>query len=138
MAGYKVTSEAIHPKQLTPAEMFLQVAQYMVAQEKLQIEQELLKQQLALEAQRTDELKELVQSHDAELERVFKPNGDYYTVRGYAKLKGFSVSISDANKLGRKASSLSRTKGVPIEKMKDPRYGEVGCYSEHVLNEIFV
>jgi len=105
---------------------------------KVEKEQELLKQQLALEAQRTTELTEIVQAHDAELDRIFKPDGDYYTIRGYAKLKGLkTLAVKEAAKLGRMATRLSKQLDLTVEKMSDPRYGEVGCYSEIVLSQIF-
>jgi hypothetical protein len=138
MAGYKVTSEAIQTNQsMSMGEMVIAMGRYMVEQEKIQAEQQLLRQQLALEAQRTDELQAIVRQHEAELERIYKPDGDYYTIRGYANLKGFNVSVSEANSLGRKASSLSKSNGIPIEKMKDPRYGTVGCYAQRILKQVF-
>jgi hypothetical protein len=79
-----------------------------------------------------------VHQHDQEIGRIFKPDGDFYSIRGYANLIGFKhLTITQANKLGRKASSLSRSKGISIDKLPDPRYGEVNCYSEHVLAEVF-
>ena len=107
-------------------------------QARLAAEQELLKQQVALEAQKTEHLEEMVEQLDAEVGRIFKPDGDYYTIRGYAILKGIkNLSLTEAKELGKQASSLSRSKGVSIDKMQDPRYGMVGCYSQYILEEVF-
>jgi prophage antirepressor-like protein len=120
---------------MSPAEILMQQAQLML---KLEQEQELLKQQMALESQRVDDIQELVEQHDNELDRIFKPDGDYYTVRGYANKIGIKhLTISEANRLGRKASKYCKQEGIPMDKMDDPRYGYVKCYPERVLGMIF-
>lgn len=104
---------------------------------RLRDEMELLKQQVILEAQKNDQLSELVKQHDAELERIHKPCGDYYTVMGYARLKGInSISLETAKNIGRQASAKCRQLGLPIEHIRDPRFGNIGCYPEGILNEL--
>lgn len=99
--------------------------------------QKLLEDKLALEAQRTTDLEDVVRSHDGELDRLFKPDGNYYSIRGYASLKGFNLSLKEANLFGRKAAKLSRERNIPIDSLPDPRYGEVGIYSEYILEKVF-
>lgn len=120
-------------RELTSAEMILEQAKQLV---KIERKQKELEEKQKLEAQRTNELQERINQHDAELERIFKPDGDYFTIRGYAKLKGISLTTKEANFYGRKASKLSKEKGYKKEKVKDPRYGSVNCYSEHILKQI--
>jgi hypothetical protein len=120
--------------ELTPAEAILQMAQFMVEQERKTKE---LEAKLALESQRNDQIEELVKQHDAELERIHKPCGDYFTVMGYARLKGVTgISLKMANSLGRKASAKCRELGLEIEQVRDPRFGSIGSYPEMVLEEL--
>jgi len=116
-------------------EALVEVVNQLVEHERRQKQ---LEAQLALEATRVDRLLELVEQHDAELDRVFSPNGNYYSILGYVKLKGFrGISTQEAAKLGRLASDLCKKMGLPITKVRDARYGEVGTYPESVLAEIF-
>lgn len=116
-------------------EALVEVVNQLVDQERRQKQ---LEAQLALEASRVDRLVELVEQHDAELDRVFNPNGGYFSILGYAKLKGFSgISTQEASRLGRMASQLCKKMGLSITKVRDARYGEVGTYPESVLKSIF-
>lgn len=62
---------------------------------------------------------------------------EYFTVMGYAILNGVKVGLSLAAKIGRKAASICSTKGYHIDKIHDPRFGQVGCYPADVLQEVF-
>lgn len=64
-------------------------------------------------------------------------NEDYYTIAGYASLRGISVDINKANMLGRKASKLSNEYGYEKTKVKDPRFGTVNTYHVDILKEVF-
>jgi phage regulator Rha-like protein len=97
----------------------------------------IVENRVALEAQRTTELEAIVRQHDAELDRVFNPDGNYYTIRGYASLKGLNVNITDAKEYGKIATRLSLEKGYKKDSISDPRYGEVGAYSERILEQVF-
>ena len=59
----------------------------------------------------------------------------YFTVIGYGSYKGIKFSNSDAAAMGRKASALSKAAGIPTEKVRDPRFGEVGSYHESMLEQ---
>jgi len=82
-----------------------------------------------VEAQ-ADKLKELES-------RIITHNEDYFTVAGYASLRGFNVDINKANMLGRKASKLSKEYGYDIYKAKDPRFGTVNTYHTDILKQVF-
>ena len=62
---------------------------------------------------------------------------EYYTVAGYASLRGISLDTKRANLLGRKAAKVSREHGVDIGKAHSSIYGEVNTYHVDVLCEIF-
>lgn len=49
--------------------------------------------------------------------RMTTHNEDYFTIAGYASLRGLNVDINMANMLGRKASKVSRKYGYEIGKM---------------------
>lgn len=69
--------------------------------------------------------------------KVTTHNDDYFTVAGYASLRGLNVDINKANMLERKASKLSREYGYDIGKAKDTRYGAVNTYHVDILKEVF-
>lgn len=69
--------------------------------------------------------------------KVTTHNDNYFTVAGYASLRGLNVDINKANMLGRKASKLSREYGYDIGKTKDTRYGTVNTYHVDILKEVF-
>lgn len=63
---------------------------------------------------------------------------NFYTVAGYANLKGFKgISRKLASDIGRKASGLSRRRGYEVSDEYDARYGKVHTYHEDMLKEVF-
>lgn len=63
---------------------------------------------------------------------------NFYTIAGYANLKGFKgISRKLASDIGRKASGLSRRRGYEIGDEYDARYGKVHTYHEDMLKEVF-
>lgn len=79
-----------------------------------------------------------VESNMKRLEaKVTTHNDDYFTIAGYASLRGLNVDINKANILGRRASKLSREYGYEISKAKDVRFGEVNSYHLDILKEVF-
>lgn len=62
---------------------------------------------------------------------------DYFSIAGYASLRGFKVDVSRANLLGKKASKLSRDYEVDIGRVTDPRFGQINTYHLDVLKEVF-
>ena len=70
--------------------------------------------------------------------KVSTSNSDYYSISGYASLKGFKhLDIRKANLIGRLAAKLSKEYGIDIGKVKDERYGSVNIYHIDILNEAF-
>ena len=61
----------------------------------------------------------------------------YYTVAGYASLRGLSIDTSKANLLGRKATKISREHDIEVGKAHSSIYGEVNTYHVDVLCEAF-
>ena len=61
----------------------------------------------------------------------------YYTVAGYASLRGLSIDTSRANLLGRKAVKISREHGMDIGKAHSSIHGAVNTYHVDVLCEVF-
>jgi Rha family phage regulatory protein len=62
---------------------------------------------------------------------------DFFSIIGYASLRGLRIDGSKANLLGRKASQISRDYEVDIGKVTDPRFGQVNTYHLDVLKEVF-
>jgi Rha family phage regulatory protein len=80
--------------------------------------------------------KEHQQRIDA-LEAKVLTRPEYYSVAGYARLKGYYVGTKQASAIGRKASRLCKSRGIEIEKTNDPRWGYVNVYPSDVLDEVF-
>ncbi len=121
----KVKQKAIDLSQLSPElQLFKQMFDTIATQ---QLEQ---KRQAAELSKINDNVKEL----QAKIETH---NEDYYTVAGYASLRGIKVDISKANMFGRKCSKLSKNYGYDVGKTKDPRFGTVNTYHVDISKEVF-
>jgi len=103
-------------KSLTPAEMFLQNAQLMVEHDKriANVENEL---------------------HVLKAKTATIP--DYFTIVGYGTLHHVSVNLRQASILGRRASELCKKRNLSMDRIPDPRFGEVKMYPREVLEEVF-
>lgn len=69
--------------------------------------------------------------------KITTHNEDYFTIAGYASLRGVNIDTSKANMLGRKAAKLSREYGYDIGKVTDSRFGKVNSYHLDILKSIF-
>ena len=69
--------------------------------------------------------------------KITTRNENYFTISGYASLRGMNVDASKANMLGRKATKLSREYGYDIDKVTDSRFGKVNSYHLDILKEVF-
>lgn len=69
--------------------------------------------------------------------KVTNRNEDYYSIAGYARLKGIRVSISEARSLGKAASKHSKANGIQIDTIKEARYGSINIYHTSVLEIVF-
>jgi KilA-N domain len=94
-------------------------------------------QQMAEQEQRLLEYSNRIAAIEAEQERYNYPGGHKFTVMGFANLNGIDVSAKEAANKGRKASLICRTRNIVVERIHDPRFGQVGIYPEEILVEVF-
>jgi hypothetical protein len=80
---------------------------------------------------------ERVESEVKHIRHATKARPDYFTVAGYASYQGLSINLKMASSIGRKASQLCRTRGIPTDSIADPRFGTVGMYPSNVLEQLF-
>jgi len=121
----KAKEVAINRQQLSPQ---MQMLMAMVeSQARQELEQKRQAEQIN---QLADGMKQLES-------RMATHNEDYYTIAGYASLRGLNVDINRANMLGRKASNVSRKYGYEIGKVQDPRFGTVNTYHVDILKSVF-
>jgi len=118
-------------KPLTPGELLKFQAEAIIALEQKQDRLELEQQ---LQAQKLAELEALTHQHDAEIDRIFNPNGRYFAVMGYySKHKLGAISVKDAAAIGRKATAYCKKHDIPVTPVADPRFGTVNTYPEDVI-----
>lgn len=77
-----------------------------------------------------------IQETVAVIEARTQPENKHFTVLGYANLVGHKIDYREASKIGRKCAELSRSQGLPIGDVKDPRFGKVHSYHESVLQAV--
>lgn len=70
-----------------------------------------------------------------EAKTTTRPN--YFTIVGYATLHRIQCGLSLACRLGRKAATICKNRGIETEEIPDPRFGKVKTYPESVLKEVF-
>lgn len=108
---------------LSPAEQLLAQAQMLVEHERRQRELET----------RTEAIEHRVATVEA---RQAQGSPDFYSVLAYFKLRRLRLDLSGAIEFGRLASSMSRSLGIPIGRITDPRFGLVNTYHIEVLDEV--
>ena len=106
----------------SPAQMLVAMAQQFLAYEQEQ-------QRQATEMAR-------IQETVAVIEARTQPENKHFTVLGYANLVGHKIDYREASKIGRKCAELSRSQGLPIGDVTDPRFGKVHSYHESVLQAV--
>jgi len=89
--------------------------------------------QMRLQDQRLTQVEDKVLLIEAQT--VTRP--DYFTIMGFAILNRVKVSLTMAAQLGRKAKTICSQKGYQVDKVRDPRFGEVGVYPTEVLQHVF-
>ena len=118
-------------KQMTMSEIVAYSANNLV---KLENEQkELKRKQKEIE---TAQLAQKQQINKIEA-KVTDINTDYYTIAGYASLRGANIDASYANLLGRKAAKLSRQFSIDINKVHSTIFGTVNSYNVDILKQVF-
>lgn len=61
----------------------------------------------------------------------------YFTVVGYAALRGIKVNVTMAAQIGKESDKVCYEHNYPIDKVTDPRFGAVGSYPEEILESVF-
>lgn len=99
---------------------------------------EALIRQDALEQEQQRQSAELarIQENVAVIEARTQPENKHFTVLGYANLVGKKIDFATASRLGRKCAELSRTQGMVIGDVSDPRFGKVHSYHETILQVV--
>ena len=108
---------------LSPAEQLLAQAQMLVEHERRQQELEI----------RTQAIEHRVATVEA---RQAQGAPDFYSVLAYSKLRHLRLDLNMAIEWGRLASGMSRSLGVPVGRITDPRFGLVNTYHIEVLDEV--
>lgn len=122
--------EKLEVKPLSLEDVLIQQLQLTKA---LRLEQEQIKEEQQLARQERERISERMLLVEAKA--ATRP--EYFTVMGFAILKGVRVSLSMAAVIGKKAKAICTQKGYQVDKINDPRFGKVGCYPTEVLAEVF-
>jgi len=85
--------------------------------------------------QQSKEIKQLSENV-AVVEARTQPENRHFTVMGYARLHGQSLTLIQAATLGKRCANVSRKNGLPIGEIKDPRFGKVYTYHDSVLAKV--
>ncbi|WP_409266803.1 hypothetical protein [Massilia sp. BHUDP2] len=64
---------------------------------------------------------------------AFENGHSFFTAMGFCGLRDIKLSMRDMQRLGRRAGAISRKRGVPIDRVRDARYGMVNSYHEETL-----
>jgi len=62
---------------------------------------------------------------------------DYFTIAGYASIRGLKVDIRQVNRLEQKAMRLSQDYGIMTGKVTDLDLGDFNTYQLDILDEVF-
>lgn len=61
----------------------------------------------------------------------------YYTISGYAKLKGIPLTLNDARNLGSRATEICIQRNISVAPVQHDRLNYVHAYPFGILNEVF-
>lgn len=61
----------------------------------------------------------------------------YYTISGYAKLKGIPITLNDARNLGSMATEICIQRNISVAPVQHDRLNYVHAYPFGILNEVF-
>jgi prophage antirepressor-like protein len=125
----KTGSYQVKPK--SEIELLIESAQHLL---KLQQEQEQIKLEQQLQSQKMAEIETLTHQHDSEIDRIFNPNGHYFTIMGYyIRHKLGAIALVQAAKIGKKVTAFCRSKNILVTPVYDPRFGWVNSYPEDAI-----
>lgn len=94
----------------------------------------IMAQELDKQSKAVLEVKEDVKRLESKMITV--PN-EYYTIAGYANLKGKKVDVTRARQIGIYAGKLSRKYGYEIGHVSDARFGTINSYHLDILRDAF-
>jgi prophage antirepressor-like protein len=127
-------------KPMSPAEMMMHQAQMMLEMEQRQNALELENQRLRMEQEQIraehNLLHDAVVQHDAEIGRIFEPDGMMITLAGCLNLHGKHATAAELSPVGRKASKAYREKyEQDPPKLGDARFGTVAAYPQAIAEQ---
>ena len=125
--NYFLEVESRYQKQIAPTDPLDLIILQATMMKELRQKQET--QELA-QIQQAQEIKQLT----AKMETSPK---EYFTIAGFASLRGVRVDVNRAALLGRKAVFLSKEYKYDVGKTHDPRFGQVNTYHSDVLAQVF-
>jgi hypothetical protein len=64
-------------------------------------------------------------------------NFGFFSVLGYARLRGKELTVAEASRHGKKLTAICRQAGLRVGHVRDPRFGLVNIYPESVLRDYF-
>jgi phage regulator Rha-like protein len=119
--------QALEAKQvLSPMQMVIESAQAIMRMEAEQAQQ-------AIRIEAIEANSKTIEARQAAIIEGFK----YFTVLAFANLNNVNIDLKTATRLGKKAAELSRAKGALIDKVRDPRFGQINAYQEEILKSVF-
>lgn len=84
-----------------------------------------------------DSVKQEQEAQRNELAEIQATPDQFYTVAGYASLRGMSIDTKKAAQLGRRTAKLSREYDMDIGKAHSSIHGTVNAYHVDILCEVF-
>ena len=109
-----------------------------VEREQLALEKEQLRLKIEQE-QQAEELAEVITKVDilsAKTSAVIDQS-DYYSVMGYARLKGINLSNNVASGLSRSLGAYCKKNNIVRQEISDPRFGKVWTYPSSAIESVF-
>ena len=106
-------------KPKTAGELFMQQAQFMIEQERINAEH--------------DDRLNAIEAKQKVIDRVVHE----FTVMAYFNYANLGdLALKESNAIGKKLTKYCKANGYPIGKQPDPRFGYVNSYPEHALVHI--
>jgi len=115
---------------------FVEVEKVAVATMRPQSALDIMEMSLKILREQSERV-EVVEKKVNQLEARTATRPDYFTIMGFAVVKGIKISTQSASKYGSAAMRICKKKGYDIGKVPDPRFGYVGNYPREVLEEVF-
>jgi hypothetical protein len=115
----------------TPAELILAQAQQLVDHERRMFIIEEQQVETNREVQKLDEKVTVIAAKQNTIEN------NYFSITGFASLLKRRVTSTEAKELGKRASMMSRQRGIKMDKVTDSKFGSVNTYHLDILKLVF-